>query len=194
MLDSGPITIVNSILNSNTGSVFYLVSVTFDSSGFLEIQSNIASTSVLYAVGSTLNLSGNTTVSNNYGSLFVYSCKVTFMGYTNIMNNHYRTNTYQEGGAVTSFQSEIVFMGTANLMYNTGLYEVEPLQLHRANFICMETLPYLTTLHQCLVEVSMPTRVNSTSRQNVNISRNRANDGGGGIHVISSTTRLRDGC
>ena len=119
--DSGPITIVNSILNSNTGSVFYFVSVTFNSSGFLEIQSNMASTGVLYAVESTLNLSGNTTVSNNYGSLFVYSCNVTFIGYTNIMNNHYRTNTSQEGGAVTSFQSEIVFMGRTNLMYNTAI-------------------------------------------------------------------------
>ena len=190
---SSNITIVNSTLNNNTGSVFYFVSVTFNSSGFLEIQSNIAGTGVLYAVESTLNLSGNTTVSNNYGSLFVYSCNVTFMGYTNIMNNHYRTNTSQEGGAVTSFQSEIVFMGTANLMYNTaiqgGAISATQSKLYMYGDI---TVSHNTAsvsgggIHAYQSELNF--------KQNVNISRNRANDGGGGIHVISSTTRLRDGC
>ena len=190
--DSGPITIVNSILNSNTGSVFYLVSVTFDSSGFLEIQNNMASTGVLLAVGSTLNLSGNTTVSNNYGSLFVYSCNVTFMGYTNIMNNHYRTNTSQEGGAVTSFQSEIVFMGRANLMYNRairgGAIAATQSKLYMYGDI---TVSHNTAsvsgggIHAYQSELNF--------KENVHISRNSANDRGGGIHVISSTTRLSDG-
>ena len=190
---SSPITIVNSTLNNNTGSVFSFVSVTFNSSGFLEIQSNIASTGVLYAVGSTLNLSGNTTVSNNYGSFFVYSCNVTFMGYTNIMNNHYRTNTSQEGGAVTSFQSEIVFMGTANLMYNTaiqgGAIAVTQSKLYMYGDI---TVSHNTAsvsgggIHAYQSELNF--------KENVNISRNNANDRGGGIHAISSTTRLSDGC
>ena len=190
---SSNITIVNSTLNSNTGSVFYFVSVTFNSSGFLEIQSNIASTSVLYAVGSTLNLSGNTTVSNNYGPLFVYSCNVTFMGYTNIMNNHYRTNTSQEGGAVTSFQSEIVFMGRTNLMYNTairgGAISATQSKLYMYGNI---TVSHNTAsvsgggIHAYQSELNF--------KENVDISRNRANDRGGGIHVISSTTRLSDGC
>ena len=191
--DLSPITIVNSTLNNNTGSVFYFVSVTFNSSGFLEIQSNIASTGVLYAVGSTLNLSGNTTVSNNYGSLFIYSCNVTFMGYTNIMNNHYRTNTSQEGGAVTSFQSEIVFMGRTNLMYNRamrgGAISATQSKLYMYGDI---TISHNTAsvsgggIHAYQSELNF--------KENVNISRNNANDKGGGIHVISSTTSLSDGC
>ena len=191
--DSSPITIVNSTLNNNTGSVFYLVSVTFNSSGFLEIQSNIAGTSVLYAVGSTLNLSGNTTVSNNYGSLFVYSCNVTFMGYTNIMNNHYRTNTSQEGGAVTSFQSEIVFMGRTYLMYNRAIQGGAIAATQSKVYMYGDiTVSHNTAsvsgggIHAYQSELNF--------KENVNISRNNANDRGGGIYVISSTTRLSDGC
>ena len=190
---SSNITIVNSTLNNNTGSVFHFVSVTFDSSGFLEIQSNMAGTGVLYAVESTLNLSGNTTVSNNYGSLFIYSCNVTFMGYTNIMNNHYRTNTSQEGGAVTSFQSEIVFMGRTNLMYNRamrgGAISATQSKLYMYGDI---TVSHNTAsvsgggIHAYQSELNF--------KENVNISRNNANDRGGGIHVISSTTSLSDGC
>ena len=189
---SSPITIVNSTLNNNTGSVFYLVSVTFNSSGFLEIQSNMASTGVLYAVESTLNLSGNTTVSNNYGSLFVYSCNVTFMGYTNIMNNRYCTNTSQKGGAVTSFQSEIVFMGTANLMYNTatrgGAIAVTQSKLYMYGDI---TVSHNTASVSGGGIYAYQSELNF--KENVNISRNSANDRGGGIHIISSTTRLSDG-
>ena len=190
--DSSNITIVNSTLNNNAGSVFYFVSVTFNSSGFLEIQSNIASTGVLYAVESTLNLSGNTTVSNNYGSLFIYSCNVTFMGYTNIMNNHYRTNTSQEGGAVTSFQSEIVFMGTANLMYNRaikgGAISATQSKLYMYGDI---TVSHNTASVSGGGIYAYQSELNF--KQNVDISKNRANDRGGGIHVISSTTRLSDG-
>ena len=191
---SSPITIVNSTLNSNTGSVFSFVSVTFNSSGFLEIQSNIASAGVLYAVESTLNLSGNTTVSNNYGSLFVYSCNVTFMGYTNIVNNHYRTNTSQEGGAVTSFQSEIVFMGTANLMYNTairgGAISATQSKLYMYGDI---TVSHNTASVSGGGIYAYQSELNFKKKFNVNISRNNATDRGGGIYGISSTTRLSDG-
>ena len=196
---SSNITIVNSTLNNNTvtgddgigGAVFAVSSnITIVNS---TLNSNMAGTGVLYAVESTLNLSDNTTVSNNYGSLFIYSCNVTFMGYTNIMNNHYRTNTSQEGGAVTSFQSEIVFMGTANLMYNTatrgGAISATQSKLYMYGDI---TVSHNTAsvsgggIHAYQSELNF--------KENVNIRRNNANDRGGGIHVISSTTSLSDGC
>ena len=43
------------------------------------------------------------------------------MGDTIIMNNSYISNTSQEGGAVTGFQSEIFFTGNVNLVYNTAV-------------------------------------------------------------------------
>ena len=196
---SSNITIVNSTLNNNTvtgddglGGAVYAVSsnITIVNS---TLNSNMAGTGVLYAVESTLNLSGNTTVSNNYGSLFIYSCNVTFMGYTNIMNNHYRTNTSQEGGAVTSFQSEIVFMGTANLMYNTatrgGAISATQSKLYMYGDITVSHNTVSVSgggIHAYQSELNF--------KENVNIRRNNANDRGGGIHVISSTTSLSDGC
>ena len=190
------ITIHDSIFSNNNvtgvGSAFYLVAVTLNSSGCLDIKNNIASTSVLYAVGSTLHVSGNTTVSNNYGSLFAYSCNVTFKGYTNIVNNSYHSNTSQEGGALTAFQSEIVFTGGASLMYNWAIRgggiaaTQSKLYMYGDNTVSHNTASVSGGgIYAYQSELNL--------KENFNISKNRACDRGGGIHAISSTTRLIDG-
>ena len=81
------------------------------------------------------------------------------------MNNHYRTNTSQEGGAVTSFQSEIVFMGRTNLMYNTAIRGGAIAATQSKLYMYGDIIQFLITQHQCLVEASMPARANSTSRK-----------------------------
>ena len=113
--------IFNHNLVTNKGSALYLVTTNLNSSGFLELQNNVANTGVLYAVQSTLCLSGNTTVSNNYGSLFVYSCNLTFIGNTDVVNNSYISNKTEEGGAITGFQSEIVFTSTVKITHNMAM-------------------------------------------------------------------------
>ena len=194
--NSSSITIDNSTLNSNTvigkGSTFYLISSTLNGSRFLELHNNVASVGLLFAVESTLHLSGNTAVSNNYGSLFVYSSNITFMGNINIVNNSYLSNTFQEGGAVTGFQSAIVFTGTANLMYNRaiqgGAISATQSKLHMYGDI---TVSHNTASVSGGGIYAYQSELNFM--ENVNISRNIANNKGGGIHAISSTTRLTDG-
>ena len=194
--DSSPITISNSTLNSNTvigkGSTFYLISSTLNGSRFLELHNNMASVGLLFAVESTLHLSGDTAVSNNYGSLFVYSSNITFMGNINIVNNSYLSNTFQEGGAVTGFQSAIVFTGTANLMYNRaiqgGAISATQSKLHMYGDI---TVSHNTASVSGGGIYAYQSELNFM--ENINISRNIANNKGGGIHAISSTTRLTDG-
>ena len=193
---SSHITIDNSVFTNNNavgvGSALYLVSVTLNSSGYLDIQNNMASTSVLYAVESTLYISGNTTVSNNYGSLFVYSCNVTFNGYTNIMNNSYHSNTSQEGGALSAFQSEIVLIGVTNFMYNRairgGAIAAVQSKLYTYGNIAVSNNTASVSgggIYAYQSELNF--------KENINISKNRAYDRGGGIHAISSTTRLSNG-
>ena len=193
---SSTITIDSCVFTDNTvtgtGSAFYLISVTLNSSGFLDIQNNMASLGVLYAVESTLLVSGKTTVMNNYGSLFVYSCNVTFMGYTSIMNNSLLSNSSQEGGAVTSFQSEIFFMGRANLMYNRAIRGGAISATQSKLFMYGDiTVSYNTALISGGGIYAYQSELNF--KKNINFSRNSVNCRGGGIHVISSTTRLTDG-
>ena len=187
------ITIHNGVFKSNSvsdrGSALYLTSGTLNSTGCLEFQNNTAKTGVLYAIESTLYFSGNTTISNNHGSLFVYSSNVTFSGYTNILNNS--NNISQEGGAVTGFQSEIIFTGTADLMYNMAV----------KGGAILATQSKLYTYGQFTVSHNTASvsgggiyayQSELNFKGNVAINGNFASDRGGGIHTISSTTRLAD--
>ena len=188
-------TIVNVVFSNNTvrgeGAAIHLLSVTLNISGFLDVHNNTANTGVLYAVESTLLLSGNVTISNNYGSLFVYSCNVTFMGDTIIMNNSYLSNTSQEGGAVTVFQSEIFFTGNVNLIYNRAV---------RGGAIAStQSKLYMygnVTVSHNTASVSGGGIYAYQSELNfkatINIIANSADVRGGGIHAISSTTRLTE--
>ena len=188
-------TIHNSKFNNNLatdkGGAFYLLFVTLNNTGVLEVQNNSADTGAIYAVQSTLYLFGNTTVSGNRGSLFVYSCNMTFVGQTDIENNLYSSNTSQEGGAVTGFQSEIFFTARTNLINNTAL--------HGGGIAVTQSKVYMyddITISHNTASVSgggiyaYQSEINF--KHSIYISSNSANDRGGGIHAISTTTRLTD--
>ena len=200
---SSPITIINSTLNNNIvigydgqgGAVYaYSSSITIDNSTLTNntMTGDGGQGGAVFAVESTLHVSGNTTVSNNYGSLFVYSSNVTFMGNINIVNNSYLSNTFQEGGAVTGFQSVIVFTGTANLMYNRAIQGGAILATQSKLYMYGDiTISHNTASVSGGGIYAYQSELNFM--ENVNISRNIADNEGGGIHAISSTTRLNDG-
>ncbi|MCG8623852.1 MAG: hypothetical protein MJE68_17905, partial [Proteobacteria bacterium] len=67
------------------------------------------------------NDSGNFTFSNNNGSLVAINSNVTFRVYTKFMNNqspNKTTDTVQEGGAITLFQSNVYIDGECSLEHN----------------------------------------------------------------------------
>ena len=113
----------NSIFNhnqaTNQGGAIYVQSSTLHFNGFLQINNNSATTGVVFALQSSLVLSGNTTISENKASFYAFASNITFDEYTKFTNNlHMHDTSVEEGGAVTSFQSEIVFAGTVDIMYN----------------------------------------------------------------------------
>ena len=113
----------NSIFNhnkaANQGGAIYVQSSTLHFNGFLQINNNSATTGVVFALQSTLVLSGNTTISENKASFYAFASNITFDEYTKFTNNlHMHDTSIEEGGAVTSFQSEIEFAGTVDIMYN----------------------------------------------------------------------------
>ena len=194
-LEGGKSTLINNTFTNNTaagkGAALYLNTVHLNCSGFLNLRSNTASIGSLYALQSTVYLSGNSTVSNNEGPLYFYFCNVTFLGYTNIVNNSCFSNTSQ-GAAVTGFQSEIVFTGTTNVMHNRAV--------HGGGIAAIESKVYVygdITISQNTAILSgggiYAYQSELNFKKTTNILRNSALNRGGGIHAISSLIKVSDG-
>ena len=67
------------------------------------------------------NDSGNAAFSSNLGSLVAFNSNITFTGYATFVNNtpsQTVSGDFQEGGAITLFQSNIFFDGDCNLEHN----------------------------------------------------------------------------
>ena len=64
----------------------------------------------------------DSTFNHNLGSLYVYNSNLTFSGYTSFENgaepSNKIANVIEEGGAITSFQSTVIFLGVSNLSKN----------------------------------------------------------------------------
>ena len=81
--------------------------------------------------GIMFTIEGSTHISDsifdyNSGSLYIFNSNLTFSGYTRFescaepLNNIATEDTilHQEGGAITSFQSTIIFTGVSSLLNN----------------------------------------------------------------------------
>ena len=73
----------------------------------------------------------NTIFDNNLGSLYTFNSRLTFSGHINFSNSTEPTSktelqdiaTFQEGGAITSFKSTIIFTGTSSLTKNQARHD-----------------------------------------------------------------------
>ena len=125
------ITIASSSFTSNVspiGAIIHTVSrsVIQHTYGYFLINNNIADRyAVIYLSNSEFigDDSGNATVtfSNNLGSLVAFNSNITFNGYATFVNNQPSqtvSGDFQEGGAITLFQSNVFFDGECNLEHN----------------------------------------------------------------------------
>ena len=129
---STPITIGKSNFTKNhspIGAVFHVADrskVLYQN--YLLINSNLAnSDAVIYLSNSQFighDSRSNISFSNNLGSLVAFNSNVIFIGYALFVNNHQppptTTDNFQEGGAITVFQSNLVFDGACDLKYNSA--------------------------------------------------------------------------
>ena len=121
---------VNNVARS--GSVifaFYLILVNanwWESTNLIELSDNMiinnkAESGVIFLSNSKAMISSNTSFVNNTGSLFLFNSNIT-MGDTKFFNNFSPQQTpnvtYPEGGAITAFQSYIVFSKECFLIHN----------------------------------------------------------------------------
>ena len=113
--------------NSTIGAVLYIeYSSTINLHGSLLIANNSATSyAVIHLTDSVLHLtySGNSTFLKNVGSLMAFNSNITLMGYIEFVHNlqpqrSLSPDNFQEGGAITLFQSIVLFDGMCSLQNN----------------------------------------------------------------------------
>ena len=126
---SSNITIADSNFTNNVspiGAVIYAASRSMIQHihSFLLVDNNKADRyAVIYLSDSEFfgDDSGNVTFFNNLGSLMAFNSNITFTGYATFVNNtpsQTVSGDFQEGGAITLFQSNVFFDGVCNLEHN----------------------------------------------------------------------------
>ena len=108
--------------SSPTGAAIYAKDSRIQCHGYLLIDKNSADDyAVIVLTGSELSVgSGNFTFSSNFGSIVAFNSNMTFSGYAEFINNQpsKTTTTFQEGGAITLFQSNVFFGGKCIFKHN----------------------------------------------------------------------------
>ena len=158
------------------------------------IANNVATEyATVYLDKCEVSISGEHVIfSNNIGSFVAYSTYVSFMGYTNFLNNQINAQDYNilEGGAITLFLSVVHFDGSCNVSHNHAdnggaIRSSESKVYVNAN---------LTVTHNSANEsgggIYLYNSEMNCSDCSLQLSHNTAKSRGGGIHAIASTIKL----
>ena len=130
--------------------------------------------------------------SNNTGSFVAYSANVSFMGYTNFLNNQINAqdDNILEGGAITLFLSVVHFDGSCNVSYN----HAENGGAIRSSESKVYVNGNLTVTHNSANEsgggIYLYNSEMSCGGCSLQLLHNIAKSRGGGIHAIASTMKL----
>jgi predicted outer membrane repeat protein len=199
--ESSNTTIAGSSFTNNvspTGAIIYALSRSMIQHvhSFLLINNNMAGRyAVIYLFDSEFigDESGNATFSSNLGSLVAFNSNITFSGYATFVNNQPSqtvSDDFQEGGAITLFQSNLFFDGVCNLKHNHAenggaIHSTESKLYVNGNVTVVHNTAtgngggvYLTT-----------SELNCQQESTFVLWNNTASHKGGGLHAISSSIK-----
>ena len=186
----------NFILNSApNGAVIYAEKTMLTMNSSVVIANNVATEyGTVYLDGCEVNIWGEYVIfSSNTGSFVAYKSYVSFMGYTNFLNNQINTqdDNILEGGAITLFLSVMHFDGSCNVSYN----HAEDGGAIRSSESKVYVNGNLTVTHNSANEsgggIYLYNSEMNCSGCSLQLSHNTAKSRGGGIHAIASTIKLR---
>ena len=195
---NGVLQIINN--NARSGAIYLIDSELYvENSGNL-ILSNNARSGAIYLTNSELYVenSGNLILSNNAGSLMAFNSNITFMGCVVFVNNEPKqsssiTDTFQEGGAMTLFQSNVFFNGNCSLLYNHaedggGLLSIESKIYVYGNL----TIAHNTASRNGggVYLLNSELTCNCLQKSTFLLDNNYAGNKGGGLHAISSAVKV----
>ena len=136
----------------------------------------------------------NFTFSNNLGSFMAFNSNITFSGYTVIVNNKLASlkprYNFQEGGALTLFQSNMFFDGECNLKqnhanYGGAIYSIESKLYVNGNV----TLAHNTATGSGGGVYLSSSELNCQQKSTFVLFNNTAAHKGGGLHAIRSSIK-----
>ena len=137
--------------------------------------------------------SGNITFSNNSGSLVAFNSNITFMGYARFENNQPPqtiTGDFQEGGAITLFQSNIFFDGSCNLEHNLAENGGAILSTESKLYVNGDvTIAHNTATRNGGGVYLSTSELNCQQKSTFVLFNNTAVHKGGGLHAISSSIK-----
>ena len=133
------------------------------------------------------------TFSNNLGSLVAFNSNITFVGYARFVNNQpsqTASGDFQEGGAITIFQSNAYFDGACNLernyAENGGAIHSSESKLYVNGNV---TIAHNTATGNGGGVYLSNSELNCQQKSNFELFKNSAVHKGGGLHAISSSIK-----
>ena len=177
------------------GGVVYTSAGTITSYGFVEVSNNSANFSVIYLVQSTAHFYGVIKFSDNLGSLLAFKSRITFAGNTTFFNcsqpeiNH--SGNFQEGGALTAFQSDIYFNSTCKLKNNHAKNGGALLLISSKSTVNSNTtIINNAAIHSGGGAYLYQSEITCHNKSTLTFSNNHATSNGGGIHLSGSTINI----
>ena len=160
------------------------------------IKNNMAKQGILYCIESTTIFLNNVHVLDNCGSFFSHYSKVLFRGNITFINNEPTrytgtTSIFQEGGAITAFQSELDLMGNNSFKSNAAT---------KGGAICLIASKIYMNGNTLVVNNSATdsgggiylhqSEMSCKKHSTLKLVGNSAAERGGGIHATSSIITL----
>lgn len=174
---------------AHDGAVMHLSDI---QSGVLMMQNSLTNNlaehhGVIYSFGSTVVIQ-DMVLEDNTGSMYTYNCNLTFERNITFMNNILpHLGEQQEGGALTTFYSNVIILGHLHLLYNKAkdggaiLSVNSKLHVYRsttiANNIALDT--------GCGIYFYQ-SQLFCHDQSKLELKNNHATNAGGGIHAIDS--------
>ena len=175
------------------GAVIHSEKTLLTMSSSVVIANNVATKyATVYLDECEVNIWGDYVIfSNNTGSFVAYNAYVSFMGYTNFVNNQINTqDDILEGGAITLFLSVMHFDRSCNVSYN----HAQDGGAIRSSESKVYVNGNLTITHNSANEsgggIYLYNSEMNCSDCTLQLSHNTAKSRGGGIRAIASTIKL----
>ena len=175
------------------GAVIYATSTLLTMTSSVVIANNVATEyATVYLGECEVNIWGDYVFSNNTGSFVAYRAHVSFMGYSNFLNNQINAQdgNILKGGAITLFLSVMRFAGSCNVSYT----HAENGGAIRSSESKVYVNGHLTVTHNSANEsgggIYLYNSEMNCSDCSLQLSHNTAKSRGGGIHAIASTIKF----
>ena len=163
------------------------------------IVNNTAAFGVVFMLNSIASFLKQTTYLNNLGSLLVFNGRVTFYGDTEFSNNNaplanadtVNTTQFDEGGAVTAYQSDLVFYGTCKLTQNRARVggAIRAIQSKLYVHVRLTVSNNTAAVDGGGADLSQ-SEVLCRNHSSIVFLGNSATEKGGGIHAVSSSVSI----